>query len=64
MTSIRDAICNTIHDCVAPIDGYEEETADAIVAALLTAGYVIVPVTADGCCASCDGHACDDRRSI
>lgn len=43
--AVRDAIANTIHDCVAPIDGYEEETARAVVTALRTAGYKIVPIT-------------------
>jgi hypothetical protein len=40
---IQDAICNTVHDCVAPIEGFEEETSDAIITALENAGYTIVP---------------------
>jgi hypothetical protein len=42
--AVRDAIANTIHDVVAPIDGYEEETARAVVTALRTAGYKITPI--------------------
>lgn len=42
--AVRDAIANTIADCVAPIDGYEEETARAVVTALRNAGYQITPI--------------------
>lgn len=39
--TIEEIIANTIHDTVADITGYEEETSSAVIAALACHGYHI-----------------------